>query len=58
MFSLLTSLELFLIGLIYHGEIRKVQYFMTMSAKLFEFTVFLLAIFTAAGLVAEIWSLW
>ena len=48
----------FLIGLIYHGEFRKVQNFMTMSAKLFVFTMFLFAILTAAGLVAELWSLW
>ena len=47
-----------LIVLIYHGELQKVQYFMTRIAKLFVFTMFLFAILTAAGLVAEIWSLW
>jgi hypothetical protein len=48
----------FLIGLIYHGEFRKVQYFMTLGAKYFLFTMCLLVILSAAGLVVEVWSLW
>jgi hypothetical protein len=45
----------FLIGLIYHGEFRKVQYFMTSGAKLFVLTICLLAVSAAARLVAEVW---
>jgi hypothetical protein len=45
----------FLIGLIYHGEFRKVQYFMTSGAKLFVLTICFLAVSAAARLVAEVW---
>lgn len=47
----------FLVGLIYHGEFRKVKYFMTSGAKYFVFAIVLLTILTAAGLVAEVGSL-
>jgi hypothetical protein len=49
---------LFLIGLIYHDEFRKDQYFVTSGAKYFLFTMCLLVILSAAGLVVEVWSLW
>jgi len=47
----------FLMALTYHGELRKVQYFMTSGAKYFVFTMCLLSILTAASLVAEVWSM-
>ena len=46
---------LFLIGLIYHDEFRKDQYFVTSGAKLFVLTISLLAVSAAARLVAEVW---
>ena len=46
---------LFLIGLIYHDEFRKDQYFVTSGAKLFVLTICLLAVSAAARLVAEVW---
>jgi hypothetical protein len=46
---------LFLIGLIYHDEFRKDQYFVTSGAKLFVLTICFLAVSAAARLVAEVW---